>query len=142
MTATLPDALYLLDYFGIAVFAVSGALLAAMVRVTPGEVRGHHTFGPADPEASAAMGLTSMESMDEFIAVNLVNYHAYREGLAGIPGVTLVGYDPREKSSYQYVITEIDEALKHSQGSRLGDSRQWRMLRSNVNRGAGHDKLA
>ncbi len=61
-------------------------------------------------EASAAMGLTSMESMDEFIAVNLVNYHAYREGLAGIPGVSLVGYNPHEKSSYQYVITEIDEA--------------------------------
>jgi len=61
-------------------------------------------------EASAAMGLTSMESMDEFIAVNLVNYHAYRDGLAGIPGVSLVGYDPREKCSYQYVITEIDES--------------------------------
>jgi hypothetical protein len=40
-----------------AVLAASGALLAAMVRVTPGEVRGHHTFGPADPEASAAMGV-------------------------------------------------------------------------------------
>jgi dTDP-4-amino-4,6-dideoxygalactose transaminase len=61
-------------------------------------------------EASAAMGLTSLESIDEFIAVNLVNYHAYREGLADIPGVSLIGYDPREKSSYQYVITEIDEA--------------------------------
>jgi len=61
-------------------------------------------------EAAAAMGLTSLESMDDFIAVNLVNYHAYREGLAGVPGVSLVGYDPREKSSYQYVITEIDAA--------------------------------
>jgi dTDP-4-amino-4,6-dideoxygalactose transaminase len=61
-------------------------------------------------EASAAMGLTSLESMDDFIAVNLVNYHAYRDGLAGVPGVSLVGYDPREKSSYQYVIAEINEA--------------------------------
>ena len=33
-TPTLPDALYLLDYFGIAVFAVSGALLAAEKRQT------------------------------------------------------------------------------------------------------------
>jgi len=61
-------------------------------------------------EASAAMGLTSLESMDEFIAVNLVNYHAYREELAGLPGVSLIGYDPAERSSYQYVIAEIDEA--------------------------------
>ena len=33
-TASLPDALYLLDYFGLAVFAVSGALLAAEKRQT------------------------------------------------------------------------------------------------------------
>ena len=33
------------------------ALLAAMVRVTPRDVRAHHSFGPADPEASAAMGV-------------------------------------------------------------------------------------
>ena len=33
-TPTLPDALYLLDYFGLAVFAVSGALLAAEKRQT------------------------------------------------------------------------------------------------------------
>ena len=45
-----PDGLF-------AVLTASGALLAAMVRVTPPHVRGHHTFGPADPEASAAMGV-------------------------------------------------------------------------------------
>jgi len=41
----------------LAVLTAAGALLAAMVRVTPPEVRGHHTFGPADPEASGAMGV-------------------------------------------------------------------------------------
>jgi catechol 2,3-dioxygenase-like lactoylglutathione lyase family enzyme len=40
-----------------AVLTASAALLAAMVRVTPRDVRGHHTFGAADPEASAAMGV-------------------------------------------------------------------------------------
>lgn len=40
-----------------AVLTASAALLAAMVRVTPPTVTGHHTFGPADPEASAAMGV-------------------------------------------------------------------------------------
>ncbi len=41
----------------LAVLTASAALLAAMVRVTPATVRAHHTFGPADPEASAAMGV-------------------------------------------------------------------------------------
>ena len=35
----------------------SAELLAAMVRVTPPAVRAYHTHGPADPEASAAMGV-------------------------------------------------------------------------------------
>jgi uncharacterized membrane protein YeiH len=33
-TPTIPDTLYLLDYFGLAVFAISGALLAAEKRQT------------------------------------------------------------------------------------------------------------
>jgi dTDP-4-amino-4,6-dideoxygalactose transaminase len=61
-------------------------------------------------EASAAMGLTSLESMDDFIAVNAANYRRYRDQLAGVPGVSVVGYDERETSSYQYVITEVDGA--------------------------------
>jgi dTDP-4-amino-4,6-dideoxygalactose transaminase len=31
-------------------------------------------------EVSAAMGLTSLESIDEFVAVNRRNYEAYRQG--------------------------------------------------------------
>lgn len=38
------------------VLAAAGALLAAMVCVTPPEVRAHHTHGLADAEAFAAMG--------------------------------------------------------------------------------------
>ncbi|MEJ3651970.1 hypothetical protein WEH80_03025 [Actinomycetes bacterium KLBMP 9759] len=41
----------------LAVLTAMGALLAAMVRTTPPKVRAHHIFGPADPEASAAMGV-------------------------------------------------------------------------------------
>lgn len=62
-------------------------------------------------EISAAMGLTSLESLDEFIAVNYRNYCAYQEGLAGIPGVELVRYDSREKNNYQYIVIEIDERI-------------------------------
>ncbi len=60
-------------------------------------------------EISAAMGLTSLESLDEFIGVNYHNYRAYATGLDGIPGVQLVRYDPQEKNNYQYIVVEIDE---------------------------------
>lgn len=59
-------------------------------------------------EVSAAMGLTSMEAMSDFLAVNEANYHAYREGLADLPGVQLIDYDPTEDRNYQYVVLDID----------------------------------
>lgn len=63
-------------------------------------------------ELSAAMGLTSFESMDEFIAVNRRNHSAYSAGLEGIRGVDLVTYpeDDGELSNYQYVVVEVDAA--------------------------------
>jgi hypothetical protein len=39
------------------VLEASGALLVAMVRTTPAQVRAHHVFGVADPEGFAAMGI-------------------------------------------------------------------------------------
>lgn len=60
-------------------------------------------------EIAAAMGLTSLESMDEFIAINRNNYHAYRKHLEGIPGLGLLLYDETEKNNYQYIALEIDE---------------------------------
>ena len=62
-------------------------------------------------EACAAMGLTSLESLDEFIKVNQRNYDIYRRELDGIPGVTLYPLDSREKRNYQYVVVEVDEAI-------------------------------
>lgn len=59
-------------------------------------------------EAAAAMGLTSLDALDQFIETNLHNYHAYRKELAGIPGVQLISYDEREKNNYQYIVVEID----------------------------------
>ncbi|MCL4499875.1 MAG: DegT/DnrJ/EryC1/StrS family aminotransferase [Chloroflexi bacterium] len=61
-------------------------------------------------EVSAAMGLTGLESLDEFIAANRRNYLAYRAGLRNIPGVQLVAYDETERCNYQYIIVEVDEA--------------------------------
>lgn len=62
-------------------------------------------------EFSALMGLTNLESIDEFIAVNYGNYKSYEQELRGLPGVSLITYDQKEKYNYQYVILEIDESI-------------------------------
>jgi dTDP-4-amino-4,6-dideoxygalactose transaminase len=59
-------------------------------------------------EVSAAMGLTNLESLEEFVAVNRRNHFAYRDALSDLPGVRLLGFDERERSNYQYVVLEID----------------------------------
>jgi dTDP-4-amino-4,6-dideoxygalactose transaminase len=60
-------------------------------------------------ELSAAMGLTSLEAMPEFIEVNRANYERYREGLTAVPGLRVLPYDERERCNYQYVVVEVDE---------------------------------
>ena len=62
-------------------------------------------------EVSAAMGLTGLESLDEFIAINYRNYKQYRGELEGLPGVHLLTYDEAEQCNYQYIVLEIDEAV-------------------------------
>jgi len=61
-------------------------------------------------ESSAAMGLTNLESMDEFIAINLSNYKCYHSHLNDIPGIKILQYDDSEKQNYQYIILEVDES--------------------------------
>lgn len=67
-------------------------------------------------EISATMGLTSLESVEEFIEVNRCNYQCYQKELAGIPGVSLLPVNEAEKHNYQYIVLEIDE--KQTQVSR------------------------
>jgi dTDP-4-amino-4,6-dideoxygalactose transaminase len=62
-------------------------------------------------EVSAAMGLTSLESIEDFISANYKNYKQYQQELSNIPGVNLVTYDEEERCNYQYVIIEIDGSI-------------------------------
>lgn len=64
-------------------------------------------------EVSAAMGLTSLESLKEFIAINRCNYQAYRKELDNLSGVHLLSYDERERCNFQYIVLEIDEGETH-----------------------------
>ena len=59
-------------------------------------------------EMSAAMGVTGLESIDDFITANYQNYQQYQAGLANLPGVRLVTYNETEHNNYQYIVVEID----------------------------------
>jgi len=60
-------------------------------------------------EASAAMGLSGLECLDEFIRHNENNYRVYQRELSGIPGLQLVQRPDAGRHNYHYVVTEIDE---------------------------------
>lgn len=61
-------------------------------------------------ETSAAMGLTSLESIDDFVDVNYRNYKCYQRELADITGISLLSYDETEQFNYQYIVLEIEES--------------------------------
>ena len=60
-------------------------------------------------EVAAAMGLTSLESRDHFIAVNHRNHEAYSRELADVPGLAVMRYDDTSVTTKQYVVIELDE---------------------------------
>lgn len=62
-------------------------------------------------EISAAMGLTSLENLDEVIEVNRRNYYCYLQELVDVPGITMNQYDESEKCNYQYIVLLIDEGM-------------------------------
>jgi dTDP-4-amino-4,6-dideoxygalactose transaminase len=61
-------------------------------------------------EMSAAMGITSMDMIDEFISINQQNYKTYRDLLENINGIHIRSIDEREKNNFQYVTILVDEA--------------------------------
>jgi dTDP-4-amino-4,6-dideoxygalactose transaminase len=62
-------------------------------------------------EISAAMGLTGLESLEEFIKVNQRNYIQYAKELNDIPGIKLLTYNEKEKNNYQYIVIEVDSSI-------------------------------
>ncbi|HZO89106.1 MAG TPA: aminotransferase class I/II-fold pyridoxal phosphate-dependent enzyme [Chthonomonadaceae bacterium] len=61
-------------------------------------------------EASAAMGLTGLECLEEFISINYRNYKQYQQELKGLPGIYCMTYDEQEPCNYQYIVLEVEEA--------------------------------
>jgi dTDP-4-amino-4,6-dideoxygalactose transaminase len=62
-------------------------------------------------EVSAAMGLSLFDCMDDLIAANSRNYKQYQADLAGIRGISIVGYDELQRHNHQYVVLEVDPSL-------------------------------
>jgi dTDP-4-amino-4,6-dideoxygalactose transaminase len=60
-------------------------------------------------EVAAAMGLSSLESMEKVVDTNRSNYKLYLEELSGILGIRAMRYDDTEACNYQYVVLEIDD---------------------------------
>jgi dTDP-4-amino-4,6-dideoxygalactose transaminase len=62
-------------------------------------------------EICAAMGLSGLEAIEEIIDVNRRNHTAYSECFADIPGLRIRPFPTCERSNYQYVVAEIDDAF-------------------------------
>jgi dTDP-4-amino-4,6-dideoxygalactose transaminase len=72
-------------------------------------------------EVSAAMGLTSLDSLEDFISINHRNYKHYQNELSGIPGISLFCYRETERCNYQYIVLEVDESVTRVSRDRLTD---------------------
>lgn len=59
-------------------------------------------------ELSAAMGLTNLESAEEFVRANRANFETYENNLDGMRGLSLLRYDVRDSPNYHYIVVEVD----------------------------------
>src|SRR3546814_2797650 len=60
-------------------------------------------------EVCAAMGLANLDGFDGVTEANRRNHIAYKKALAGIPGVSVLEYDPAERNSHHYIVLERSE---------------------------------
>jgi len=61
-------------------------------------------------EPSAAMGITSIESADAFLAINRNSLRRFRERLASIPGIEFKEELLHDDSNCHYCVVEVDES--------------------------------
>ncbi len=58
-------------------------------------------------ESSAAMGLSSLQAYDGFVAHNRRNYEHYRRRLADMPQLAIVEHCEKEKRNFHYIIVRV-----------------------------------
>lgn len=59
-------------------------------------------------EICAAMGLSNLDSLGDFVAISRDHHETYTRAFSDISGVRVFRYDKQTASNYQYVIVEID----------------------------------
>ncbi|MCC9608440.1 aminotransferase class I/II-fold pyridoxal phosphate-dependent enzyme [Blastopirellula sp. JC732] len=62
-------------------------------------------------ELNAAVGLSSLEGMPQFIDTNQRNYACYEEAILELPGLRLLEYPKQERQNYQYVVVDVDPSI-------------------------------
>jgi dTDP-4-amino-4,6-dideoxygalactose transaminase len=62
-------------------------------------------------EIAAAMGLTNLENLDDFVASNRRNYYLYRDAIGRIPGLSILSYDESAENNYQYIVLEVSSSF-------------------------------
>jgi len=71
-------------------------------------------------EVAAAMGLVNLEAIAGVIQANQRNHDTYRTSLAGLPGISLLGFNEAERNNYQYVVMEVGEDCPVSRDRIIG----------------------
>jgi len=63
-------------------------------------------------EVCAAMGLTSLEAVEHFVAVNETNHRDYADAFGAVTGVDVLDQQagPGERRNFHYVVAEVDDA--------------------------------
>jgi len=62
-------------------------------------------------ELAAAVGLTSLEHLDQWVGVNRRNRALWTAALAPLRGITLKRWGDGEQRNDQYIVTEVDETV-------------------------------
>lgn len=60
-------------------------------------------------EASAAMGLTSLDAFPSFVEENRRNYEAWARELQTVPGLSLVPFDDTHACNYHYTVAQFGD---------------------------------
>ncbi|MCQ4212348.1 dTDP-4-dehydro-6-deoxyglucose aminotransferase [Streptomyces longispororuber] len=70
-------------------------------------------------EASAAMGLTSLDAFEGTRARNRENHALYASELRDVPGTEVLAFDEHERNNHQYLILRTDRAVTGLHRDRL-----------------------
>jgi dTDP-4-amino-4,6-dideoxygalactose transaminase len=73
-------------------------------------------------EVCAAMGMTSLDAIDEITRANRENHEAYKRRLSALRGISVIEYDESESNNWQYVVMEVDEAQSGSTRDAIVDA--------------------